>query len=249
MKDSAPWTALPSLVLARAARAWDALVAESARRVAEDEEKGKPAMEAERALLKRLAAGDELALESLFLAHAGALHRIAYRYLHSSWAARAVVQDVFTAVWWRRATLTIRGPIGAYLTVAVRNRARTVLREELRRRERDARWADDSGTRLGDGSHLGGEQGGGPRVRVAPRDLADARAAVQAALAALPDRQRTVFRLRVEEQMSNAEVRAAIGAVSVKAVERIFSRAVRALRARLLPPGPPRSSPKRRGGR
>src|ERR1700722_3474271 len=145
MKDSAPWTALPSLVLARAARAWDALVAESARRVAEGEEKGKSAIEAERALLKRLAAGDELALESLFLAHAGALHRIAYRYLHSSWAARAVVQDVFTTVWWRRSTLAVRGPIAAYLTVAVRNRARTVLREELRRRERDARWVEDSG--------------------------------------------------------------------------------------------------------
>ena len=142
---SALWTALPSVVLARAARAWDALVAESARRVSEDKDKGKPAEDADRALLKRLAAGDEAALESLFLAHAGALHRVAYRYLHSSWAARAVVQDVFTAVWWRRATLVVRGPIVAYLTVAVRNRARTVLREELRRRERDARWLGDSG--------------------------------------------------------------------------------------------------------
>jgi hypothetical protein len=47
--------------------------------------------------------------------------------------------------------------------------------------------------------------------------------------------------------MTNAEVRAAIGAVSVKAVERIFSRAVRALRARLLPPDGGRSQPKRRG--
>ncbi|GEM_PF-888460 len=244
---SALWTALPSLVLARAARAWDALVAESARRVSED--KGKPAEEADRTLLKRLAAGDEEALERLFLAHAGALHRVAYRYLHSSWAARAVVQDVFTAVWWRRTTLAVRGPIGAYLTVAVRNRARTVLREELRRRERDARWVEDSGKPESENSKraAAAEEAGGTRGRMAPGDLADARAAVQAALAALPDRQRTVFRLRVEEQMSNAEVRAAIGAVSVKAVERIFSRAVRALRARLLPPDGGRSQPRRRG--
>jgi RNA polymerase sigma factor (sigma-70 family) len=246
---SALWTALPSLVLARAARAWDALVAESARRVSEDKDKGKPAEEADRTLLKRLAAGDEAALESLFLAHAGALHRIAYRYLHSSWAARAVVQDVFTAVWWRRSTLDVRGPIAAYLTVAVRNRARTVLREELRRRERDARWVEDSGKPESENSKRAAAAGeaAGARGRMGPRDLADARAAVQAALAALPDRQRTVFRLRVEEQMSNAEVRAAIGAVSVKAVERIFSRAVRALRVRLLPPDGGRSQPKGRG--
>ena len=52
---------------------------------------------------------------------------------------------LFTAVWWRRSTLAVRGPIAAYLTVADPNSARTVLREELRRRERDAEWADDSG--------------------------------------------------------------------------------------------------------
>jgi RNA polymerase sigma-70 factor (ECF subfamily) len=221
-------------------------VAESVRRVSED--KGKSAEEADRTLLRRLAAGDEAALESLFLAHASALHRIAYRYLHSSWAARAVVQDVFTAVWWRRTTLAVRGPIGAYLTVAVRNRARTVLREELRRRERDARWVEDSGKPESEGSRraAAAEEAAGTRARMAPSDFADARAAVQAALAALPDRQRTVFRLRIEEHMSNAEVRAAIGAVSVKAVERIFARAVRALRARLLPPDGGRSQPKRR---
>jgi RNA polymerase sigma-70 factor (ECF subfamily) len=239
--------------LARAARAWDALVAESARRVAEDKGDAKSAAEAERKLLTRLAAGDERALESLFLAHAGALHRVAYRYLHSSWAARAVVQDVFTTVWWRRSSLAVRGPIGAYLTVAVRNRARTVLREELRRRERDARWIEDGGGPGGEAGRPaaggGAGEGVGGRGRVGTRDIADARAAVDAALAALPERQRTVFRLRVEEQMSNAEVRAAIGAVSVKAVERVFARAVRALRSRLLPPDAGSKPPKRPDGR
>jgi RNA polymerase sigma factor (sigma-70 family) len=140
----------------------------------------------------------------------------------------------------------VRGPIAAYLTVAVRNRARTVLREELRRRERDARWIDDSGKPESEGSKRAAAAAG-TGGRMTSGDLAEARAAVQAALAALPDRQRTVFRLRVEEQMSNAEVRAAIGAVSVKAVERIFARAVRALRARLLPPDRGRSQSKPRG--
>ena len=66
MTGSASWAALPSLVLARAARAWDALVAESVRRVAEDKDTGTPAAEVERALLTRLAAGNQHALESLF---------------------------------------------------------------------------------------------------------------------------------------------------------------------------------------
>jgi RNA polymerase sigma factor (sigma-70 family) len=158
-----------------------------------------------------------------------------------------VVQDVFTAVWWRRDTLVVRGPIAAYLTVAVRNRARTVLREELRRRERDARWLGDSGKPESESSRRAAADAAGTSGRMTPRDLADARAGVQAALAALPDRQQTVFRLRVEEQMSNAEVRAAIGAVSVKAVERIFARAIRALRTQLLPPDSGRNHPTRPG--
>jgi DNA-directed RNA polymerase specialized sigma24 family protein len=99
----------------------------------------------ERTLLEALASGDERALESLFVAHAGRLHRVAYQYLGSSWAARAVVQDVFTALWTRRGSLAVRGPLGAYLTVAVRNRAQSVLREEVRRRERDARWIESTG--------------------------------------------------------------------------------------------------------
>ena len=55
-------------------------------------------------------------------------------------------------------------------------------------------------------------------------------AAVEAALSELPERQRIVVRLRVHEGKSPAGVRAAIGAVSVKAVERTYSRALKALR-------------------
>jgi DNA-directed RNA polymerase specialized sigma24 family protein len=48
------------------------------------------------------------------------------------------------------------------------------------------------------------------------------------------ERQRVVVRLHVREGMSFAEVRLAIGAVSVKAVERTYARAIKALGAKLL---------------
>jgi RNA polymerase sigma-19 factor, ECF subfamily len=184
-------------------------------------------------LVARLRAGDERALEHLFLAYAGRMHRVAYRHLRSSWAARAVVQDVFTSLWERHATIAVQGSLGAYLTGAVRKRALSVLREELRRRERDGRWVHLAGANVtahgtaeaiapaADGASLGEGQG----IRVA----------VERALAELPARQQAVFRLRVERQLTNAEVRDVMGAVSVKAVELLYSRAVKALRVRLLP--------------
>src|ERR1700723_2296846 len=70
---------------------------------------------------------------------AASLHKIARSHLGSSALARDAVRDVFTAVWFRRQTIEVRGPVRVYLAVAVRNRARTQLRETLRRRERDSR--------------------------------------------------------------------------------------------------------------
>jgi RNA polymerase sigma-70 factor (ECF subfamily) len=191
---------------------------------------------ADRALMQRLAGGDERALEAIFLAHAERMHRIAYRYLRSSWAARAVVQDVFTAVWERRDRLDVRVSLATYLAAATRNRATTVLREELRRRERDGRWAQlarAADLPVGASTTPDSEARVGPQVE-AVGDAA-VRAAVERALAALPGRQRLVFQLRVERELSNAEVRELIGAVSTKAVELLFSRALKSLRTQLLP--------------
>jgi DNA-directed RNA polymerase specialized sigma24 family protein len=57
---------------------------------------------------------------------------------------------------------------------------------------------------------------------------------VEAALAALPLRQRIVFELRVRREMTVAEARVAIGASTDKVVERLYAHAVEALRVKLL---------------
>ncbi|SRR5579863_114841 len=178
---------------------------------------------AERDLLRRVAEGDEHAIESLFSAHATALWRIAYRYLHSENEAREVVEDVYVAVWHRRAALHVHGPFRAYLTVAVRNRALGVLRSDLRRGERDAQWLQ--------------ERGDGPAPVPPPTTVDPMRrrvlARVEVALADLPERQRRVFELRVRQGKTVAEARAAIGARTNKAVERLYAHAVEGLRAKL----------------
>ncbi len=208
------------------------------------------------ALLARIMAGDERALEALFLAHASRLYRVAYPYLQSGWAARAVVQDIFTSLWNRRADLDVHGSVTVYLTAATRNRAMSVLREEIRRRERDGRWAQWAAAEweAGDAGRVtAGEAGwAGQRAGGAASSAGAAmRSAIERALAELPERQRLVFRLRVERQLTSAEVRDAIGAVSVKAVELLYARAVKSLRARLMPDrgnDPERSSDPEREG-
>jgi RNA polymerase sigma-70 factor (ECF subfamily) len=244
---------LPPRVLARLARQIGLLhkdrVTPRAQQVAESGQSGtiRIRIDDERAVLRRMANGDERALEVLFVAHAQRMYRVAYQYLRSSWAARAVVQDVFTVLWTRRRSLVVRGPLKAYLTAAVRNRAQSVLREETRRRERDARWAESNGQARRDIAMASASAEGADfatgiaRVDSRLRDGVDVQAIVHQALAGLPERQRTVFRLRVEHHMSTVEVQGAIGAVSAKAVEQLFARAVRTLRARLLADDNPRT--------
>lgn len=249
---------LPLCVLVWCGRAWrraaadarpeESSDAEQDRRLAEPpREKAHVRGAAEDALLAELARGDERALEALYLAHERRLHRVAYRYLHSAWTARAVVQDVFASIWYRRASLVVTGSIEAYLVAAVRKRALTVLREELRRRQRDERWgASDSGS---DGMDADAavearesEQRAarGPAVvALAANSSPDIRALIARVLAELPERQRIVFRLRVERRLTNAEVQTAIGAVSIKAVEMLYSRAIKALRTRCPGAQPP----------
>jgi RNA polymerase sigma-70 factor (ECF subfamily) len=70
-----------------------------------------------------------------------------------------------------------------------------------------------------------------PIDRLAQEDRA---AALQAALATLPDRQRLAVVLRHFEERSNPEIAATLD-VSVEAVESLLARARRALAARLLP--------------
>lgn len=202
---------------------------------------GGPRSVAEDALLKELSRGDERALEALYLAHERRLHWVAYRYLQSAWAARAVVQDVFASVWYRRETLRVRTSIESYLMAAVRKRALTVLREELRRRERDALWGrGTSSERALAGPHEGLEPDRHPPRRAVGGTQASKQgqhrcpdcSEIRPVLATLPERQRLAYELRVERRFTNADVRMAIGAVSVKAVEMLYARAVKTLRAR-----------------
>jgi RNA polymerase sigma-70 factor, ECF subfamily len=172
-------------------------------------------------VLRRLAAGDESVLEALFRDHAQQLYRIAFKYLRCSADAKAAVQDVYVAMWNRRVTLKVRGPISVYLNAAVRNRALTLLRDNIRRREREERWQH--------------QQVDGPTA--ATSDVEPVRkqtiARVEAAIAQLPVRQRVVLDLRVRRGMTVAEIRDTIEASTDKVVERLYARAVQSLRDRL----------------
>ncbi len=81
--------------------------------------------------------------EATYDSYADYCFRLARQLLGGADAALDVVQDAFLAMWKRRGELTAHPNIGGWLTVTVRNRAMTLLREQSRREKRYAYSLDE----------------------------------------------------------------------------------------------------------
>lgn len=166
-------------------------------------------------LLSRAGRGDSAAFRGLVDRHLPALLAIARRMLRDDAEAEDAVQEAFIRLW-RQAPEDL-GPGGArpWLRRVVSNlcidRIRSVRRTDV---------TDEVPEQLVEAGQL---------VGLTEQDLA---ARVDAALKALPERQRLALTLFQYEGLSQTEVGEALG-VSVEAVESLLGRARRALKAML----------------
>ncbi len=159
---------------------------------------------------------------ALFVAHYGPLCRYAGRLLCDHQLAGDIVQDVFVRLWERRHQWDASRAAAPYLYRAVRHRTYDLAKHGVVvGRHLEAAWS-----------------GGGPPASLADPDgdlrLTELRAAVDAAVDALPRPQRDAFTLSRYGGLTYAEIAPALG-VSVKTVEKRMSQAFRALYAALAP--------------
>ncbi len=83
------------------------------------------------ALVRRVEAGDEAALASLYDRYANLVYSVAFRVLREKSAAEEILQDIFYQLW-RTADRfdPARGSLSGWLLVAARNRAISRLRQQ-----------------------------------------------------------------------------------------------------------------------
>ena len=170
----------------------------------------------ERALMMRVGAGDAAAFEQLVERHMPMLHALAWRMLGDAGEAEDVVQESLVKLWvnasgWQPSG----GGLGAWLRRIATNacldrlrRPRTLSDEGLPERADDGLPAD---------------------VMI---DAERRRAAVHAAILALPDRQRAAIILTYHEGVPNAEAASILG-IGVKALESLLVRGRQGLSQRL----------------
>lgn len=158
---------------------------------------------------------DVAAFEAVYRREYASLVSFAHRYVRDDAAAEDLVQEVFLALWLGR---TRPDALRPYLFRAVRNRSLNLLRSRRVSDRLAARMAADAA----------------PAVEpdTADADADRLRAALHAAVEALPARRRLIFRLSRDHGLTYREIAASLG-VSVKTVETQMGRALRALRERL----------------
>jgi RNA polymerase sigma-70 factor (ECF subfamily) len=162
-----------------------------------------------------LAAGDRAAFERVVREHYDRVYRIAWRMLGGPADAEDVAQEAFVRLWQGAHRLREAGSLRAWLAKVASNLAV----DRLRRRRPE----------------ISGELPEVADPAEDPERQAERQATaavVDAAIAALPERQRIAIVLTYYEELTNAEVAGALE-VSIEAVESLLARARRTLKERL----------------
>jgi RNA polymerase sigma-70 factor (ECF subfamily) len=167
-------------------------------------------------LLSRVAQGDPAAVRALMARKLPRIHALAFRMLGDGSEAEDVAQETFVRAW-RQASAWRPG--AARFDTWLHRVAMNLCYDRLRRRRELATDTPPEQVDSGPAPDRGLE-------------AADTSAAVAAAMAALPERQREAITLCHYQDLGNIEAAAAMG-ISVEALESLLGRGRRALRAAL----------------
>lgn len=169
-------------------------------------------------LVRRFRAGEARAFEALVDRYKRPLFVLLVRLVGDRSAADDLLQECFVRLWRHIDDLDESEPLYGLLRRIAVNLGRNHLRGRARRRAAMEAAARQVPPRPQDGPETGGEE--------------ETARAVEAAMAEMPEEQRTCLVLRVQEEMSYAEIAGATGAAVGTVMSRL-SRARAALREKL----------------
>jgi RNA polymerase sigma-70 factor (ECF subfamily) len=171
------------------------------------------------AVVLRMAAGSEAALETLYDRHAAPIFAAAYRMTSDRGIAEEIVQETFLALWNRAETFDpAAGSLAAWLHAIARNRTIDRLRAAGRRPTlvalSSATAPDEDATQALDRLVLGGSIVAGASPTPGPEEAlatVGLHEAIGTALEAMPEVERTVILLAYQDELSQTEIAARLG--------------------------------------
>lgn len=172
----------------------------------------------ERTVVIRLINGDEEAFCELYAAYKNRLLYFAMKFVKSRDFAEDIFQDAFTVVWQTRRFINPDASFSSFLYTIVRNRILNQMRD-LANEDRLRAYILSQAVDYTDNT----------RNTILANDL---RNIISSALAQLTPRQREVFELSREAQLSHKEIAEALG-VSVNTVQEHISSSLKIIRSYL----------------
>lgn len=172
----------------------------------------------ERSLVLRLIDGDEDAFCELYAAYKNRLIYFAMRFLKSREYAEDIFQDAFTVIWQSRRFINPDASFSSYLYMIVRNRILNQLRNlanEDRLKEHILSYAVDYSNDTNN--------------EILANDL---KRLISHALQQLTPRQREIFKMSREQQLSHREIAEVLG-ISIYTVQESVSNSLKILRSYL----------------
>lgn len=172
----------------------------------------------ERLLILRLIDGDEDAFCELYAAYKNRLIYFAMRFLKSREYAEDIFQDAFAVIWQGRRFINPDASFSSYLYTIMRNR----ILNQLRDMENQDKLKEQILSQAVDYTNE-------TKDEILANDL---RTFISRALQQLTPRQREIFEMSREQQMSHREIAETLG-ISVNTVQESISTSLRALRTYL----------------
>lgn len=166
-------------------------------------------------LLHALQQGDTEAFSSLFNLYSPRMLDYVAKVIRSEEDAKDIVQEIFTAIWRRRETLTIQGPIIAYLMGATRNLAIRYIEKNIHAHS----FLD---------SLIQKTEGLTPPT-FADYELKELEDQIETAIARLPEKMRNIFFLSRYENLSYLEIASQLN-ISDTTVKKQISNALKRIR-------------------
>ena len=162
-------------------------------------------VQADRELVRRMAAGDEAALGELHDRFSTLLHSVVLRIVGDADDAEEVLEETFWQAWRQAGRYEEgRGGISTWLVMMARSRAVDHVRS--RRRFREERWEQ-----LPEPAEIGGEVDAGEPSPLESAQADEVRRVVAQAVAKLPPEQRQTVELAYFRGMSQTEIAEATG--------------------------------------
>ncbi len=175
-------------------------------------------MHAEKDILRRLRAGEQMAFKHIFDEHYPMLCKVVYKMLADKAGTEDVVQELFIKLWRKREKIQITGTLATYLRGMAIKEAISYLRQ------RKHFEAEEKITELAMVGYEGMIEEDGLKERTE---------SVQQAITMLPNRCRLIFRMSKIEGLTYQEIADSLG-ISIKTVENQMGKALKLLREKLL---------------